>query len=227
MPSPDDLLDQHGHLLLMSARCLQVLLGRTKERGGVHELDGFDEPLKPRGRVGLVVRDHLGFVDPGERPVHCVLEHARGPDSERRVHFLDECPQVSEHLRGKRSLLKCVGNAFVREIRLRDVVQLVAFEEGIEDRRRDDDHARDRDGDAELGIEGEVGDHVAGTQETVRLPPERPGADPGAQLRRRKEAAIKRRDRWGHHRVRHHRIPIGPPQGIRSTLAHDTPPPRG
>ena len=67
VPAPDDLLDDHRHLLPgLPARGGEAFPRAREERRGPDELHRLDQLAKAASGVGLVVGDHLGRVEAGE-----------------------------------------------------------------------------------------------------------------------------------------------------------------
>jgi hypothetical protein len=193
----DDLLHDHRHPL-----GLRQLAGRpavrprlVEERRGEDELDRVHEALEAPRHVGLVARDHLGAVHPGEGPAERVLERARGPAGERHPGVLGQRPQVSEPLGGQGGPLERQGDHLVRRLILDRPPQAVAVEERVEDRRGHDTeggHVEGEPGDLELrppALQDPGGRHQA-----PGLAPERARPDPADAARRVEEPALEAGD---------------------------------
>ncbi len=143
----DHLLDDDRHLLVGDgpADGCRVGLGFGEEGGRVDEANGLDEAGEARVLLDLVVGDHLGAVDAGERVVESVLEQARGADRERGVDAGDQGPQVAHDLGRQLGLLEGVGDAVVGEIGEGQPGEIVAIHEAVEDVGREDDGLRHAD----------------------------------------------------------------------------------
>ena len=79
-------LDDHGHLFVLHAvgRAGDVGLGLAEERRRIDELDGVDQVEEADIVAVLVVGQHLGGIDAGERLVEGILQQARGADGQGR-----------------------------------------------------------------------------------------------------------------------------------------------
>jgi len=134
VPLPDDLLDQYSHLLVLVRLPddRPVGLCAPLEGRGVHELDGLDQPLKPRIGAWLVVRDHLCFVHPREGPVQGIFQEGGRSNGEGHVDSRDQPSQVPEDLGGKISLLEGVGHPVIRKIGKGNPIEIVPLHESVE-----------------------------------------------------------------------------------------------
>ena len=128
---PDDLLDDHRHFLIRrGVLCRPDIVFRVLEEGrGIDELHGLDQFLEPGVGTHLVVGDHLGGIDAGERLEHGVLEQTRGPDSQRGLHLGDQSAKVADELGGEVGLLESPGDEIVPEVGEGQVVEAVLFHE--------------------------------------------------------------------------------------------------
>ena len=194
----DDRLDDDRHPVvhLAVARHAAVRAGVLEERGGVDELDRLDQPMEARFRVVLVVGDHLGRVDARERLVEGVLEKTRRADGERRVHLLDQRPQVAEQLDRQPRVVERLREAVVRRAGPRQIPQRVLGHEGLEVIRRDDGQGRDADGKPPRGTRLQAGgEQVLHREQAVRLAPEGARANARETLGSVEEPAVERGDR--------------------------------
>jgi hypothetical protein len=119
MSAAHHLLHDHGHLLrpFRRAHGLAVCFGRGEEGGGVDELHRFGEPEEAVVGHVLVVGDHLGGIDPGERVGQGILQKGRGAHGQRRARPLHQGEQVAQHLSRKLGPLEGVGDLVVGVVR--------------------------------------------------------------------------------------------------------------
>src|SRR5438045_3249697 len=66
-----------------------------------------------RVRIGLVVGDHFGRVNAGERTLQCVLKQAGRANRQRSFDLNDQRTQIAQQLNRKVALLKSMGDAVV------------------------------------------------------------------------------------------------------------------
>jgi hypothetical protein len=101
------------------------------------ELHGGHERGQTLRRVGLIVGDHLRFIDPGEWTEDRVLHEARRANGERRGCDLEDRGQLLLDLAGKLRLLEGAADLRVGRLRERQTLEPVPLDEGVEDARRD------------------------------------------------------------------------------------------
>ena len=98
MPSADHFLDNDGHLLFawIAAGCLDVVACFPEVRGSVNKLDGFSQSPETGIGIKLVVRDHLGPVNAGERPIEGIFQQAGRSDCQRSLDLLDQGAEITQ-----------------------------------------------------------------------------------------------------------------------------------
>ncbi len=91
-----ELLHDDRHLLFLDAvvRVSHIFLRSLVEDRGIHEFHRVCELPQANFQVGMAVGDHVCRIEPRERQVLRILEHARGTDGERHVDALDDLPEV-------------------------------------------------------------------------------------------------------------------------------------
>ena len=102
---PHQFLHDHRHLLFFRAvrSGPEVVLGVLAEGGCVHALDGRLQLGQAHAPSRVVVGQHVGLVDAGQRLILGVLEQARGADGQRVADQLQEGGQIADRrLRGTR-----------------------------------------------------------------------------------------------------------------------------
>jgi hypothetical protein len=190
---PDDLLDDHRHLLRRRRSINRVAIRSCggEERGRIDELDSFDQPAEARVGGVLVVGDHLGGVHPGERVRQRILQQRRRTDGERRVHLFYQTAQIAHQLHGEIRELKGVGDPVVGGSGLRDRREVVPLHEGVEHVGADDRQPRQHDADLREGPRTQTRqDRVAGQGQAQRLAAQGAGTDAREGLVAGKEASV-------------------------------------
>ena len=176
-------------------------------------------------RIVLVVRDHLGGVDAGERVLQRVLQQARRAHRQRRVHAVDQGAQVADELGRQLRALAGVGDAVVGSAAVDRVRQVVLVHEGVEDVGGQDHQPRHVDPDA--GARGAVEaaeDVLRHEREAGRLAAELALPDARHGVVAVEEAAVER----GHGVAGDHRhvVPL-PVLRITASRGRGRPTPRG
>ena len=144
MSGSDDLLQNDCHLFFFEpvGRGPQVRLRARGEHRGVDALDRAHELAQTHLRFGMAVRQHVRFVDAGERLILRVFEEARRPDRERIADDVEQRGQLAHH--GLRKIRRHEAAAcFLLVVGVDDeIAQVVHLEELVEHVRADHDRGR-------------------------------------------------------------------------------------
>ena len=142
------LLQYDGHLLLVDdvLRGGHVGLGVAIVDRGIDALDGCGQHLH-HGILVLDKRNHVGGIDAGKGLIVAVLEQRAGTDGDGTLHGLEEGEEVVDELVGQLRLEKVLQDFLIGSVAQRQVVEIVAVHELVEDVGAEHERLGDSDRD--------------------------------------------------------------------------------
>ena len=178
----DHFLHDHRHLFFFKTVIgdFEVVFCALIKGRCVHPLDGGYELPEPDKRIRMVVRNHVRFINAGERMILRVFQKARRPHGKRRPHQVEESGQVAQEILGKNPAFEEFPGYFdVVAGFQRKLAQVVLIQEPVEKLRSQNYSGRDGDlHPFELPADVVVVDEGVDETQTARFAAERASADP-------------------------------------------------